>query len=589
MSQPQSPQIDPKNMIIAVVLSMLIVFGWQYFYTVPNAKKAEEAAVQQQTAQIATTAEATVKDATTVLAGTKRVKIDTSELSGSINLTGARLDDLHLNKYHETIDTSSPTITLLSPSGTQNGYFVEQGLTLRDGTQDGLPDSKTQWRVEDGAILTKDKPLILTWDNGAGLKFERQISVSDDYLFTVKQSVTNSGTATIDLFPFARTQRQDTPKTAGFWVFYEGGLGVQNRGLEEHTYAALKKSPNKPVTITGTGGWLGFTDKYWATVLLPDQKAQVDSSYKYDIQSGRDIYQNDYKVVSPLTIPVGGSASYEDHIYAGAKVVGTINAIYNKYNFERFDLMIDWGWFAPITKAMFYLLSFVHSLVGNFGIAILLVTVLVKAAVFPLANKSYASMSRMKNLKPLMDAIKEKYPDDRTKQQQETMELYKREKINPMAGCLPIFVQIPVFFSLYKVILTSIELRQAPFFGWIHDLSAQDPTNLFNLFGLIPWTPPHFLMLGFFPLLMGITMWVQMRLNPAPPDPVQAQMFNWMPVIFTFSLGSFPAGLVIYWAWSNFLSIVQQSYIMKKHGTELNLFGNIKEALPFTKKKPAQT
>ncbi len=590
MSQPQKPQIDPKNMIMAVVLSMLIVFGWQYFYTGPNAKKAEEAAaVQQQTAQIATTAESTVKDAATVLAGSKRVKIDTPELSGSINLTGAQFDDLRLNKYHETIDPKSPLIALLQPSGTQDAYFVEEGFVPRPGTSVAVPDSKTEWQAAEGAALTADKPLTLTWDNGAGLKFERQISVSDDYLFTVKQTVTNAGTTPVDLLPYARVQRQDTPKIAGFWVFYEGLLGVQNKGLEEHKYAALKKDPEAPVTISGTGGWLGFTDKYWATVLIPDQKAKLSSSYRFVKIPGRDGYQADTLADTPLTVPAGGSASYEDHIYAGAKVVGTINAIYNKYNFERFDLMIDWGWFAPITKAMFYLLSFVHSLVGNFGIAILLVTVLVKAAVFPLANKSYASMSKMKNLKPQMDAIKEKNPDDRAKQQQETMELYKREKVNPMAGCLPIFVQIPVFFSLYKVILTSIELRQAPFFGWIHDLSVQDPTNLFNLFGLIPWTPPHFLMLGFFPLLMGITMWVQMRLNPAPPDPVQAQMFNWMPVIFTFSLGSFPAGLVIYWAWSNFLSIVQQSYIMKKHGTELNLFGNIRDSLPFLKKKPAST
>ena len=325
-------------------------------------------------------------------------------------------------------------------------------------------------------------------------------------------------------------------------------------------------------------------------MLIPDQSADYTASYRFVKIPGRDGYQTDFLANAPITVPAGGSATYEDHVYAGAKIVTLINSIYDKYKFQRFDLMIDWGWFAPITKAMFYLLSFVHSLVGNFGVAILIVTLLVKAAVFPLANKSYASMSKMKNLKPQMDAIKEKYPDDKVKQQQETMQLYKEQKVNPMAGCLPIFVQIPVFFSLYKVILTTIELRHAPFFGWIHDLSAPDPTTLFNLFGLIPWTPPHALMIGFWPLLMGISMWVQMRLNPTPPDPIQAQMFNWMPVIFTFSLGSFPAGLVIYWAWSNTLSILQQSYIMKRHGTELNILGNIRGSLPFIgKKKPAQT
>ncbi len=590
MSQPQTPQFDPKNMIMAVVLSMIIVFGWQYYYAVPNAKKAEQqATAQQQTAQIAAPADANVRDVAAVLAEGKRIKIDTPELSGSINLTGARLDDLHLNNYHETIDPASPVITLLKPSGTADAYFVEEGVVAKGATTVTLPDSKTEWKAEDGATLTLDKPLRLTWDNGAGLKFERLISISDQYLFTVKQTVTNTGSTPVELLPFARVQRQDSPKISGYWVFYEGLLGVQNGGLEEHKYAALKKDPDTPVTLSNKGGWLGFTDKYWSTMLIPDQQTRVASTYRFVKIPGRDGYEADYLADSALSIPAGGSATYEDHVYAGAKIVGTINSIYKKYNFERFDLMIDWGWFAPLTKAMFYLLNFVHGIVGNFGVAILLVTVLVKAAVFPLANRSYASMSKMKKLKPQMDALKEKYPDDKVKQQQETMELYKKEKVNPVAGCLPIVVQIPVFFSLYKVILTTIELRQAPFFGWVHDLSVQDPSNIFNLFGLIPWVPPHFLVLGFWPLLMGITMWVQMRLNPAPPDPVQAQMFNWMPVIFTFSLGSFPAGLVIYWAWSNFLSIVQQSYIMKKHGTDLDLFGNIKDSLPFVKKKPAQT
>jgi YidC/Oxa1 family membrane protein insertase len=589
MSQPQQPQFDIKNIIMATALSMLIVFGWQYYYAGPTAQKAQEqAAVQQQaTAQMATTAESLVKDRAAVIAASKRIKIETPNLAGSINLVGAQLDDLHLVKYTETIDPKSPVITLLSPSGTKDAYFVEQGFRPQQGSNAKLPDGKTEWQAEAGAVLTADKPVTLTWDNGEGLKFTREISISDDYLFNVRQTVSNAGATNVDLVPYARVQRQDTPVTAGYWVFYEGALGVQNKGLEEHKYADLKKNADAPSTISATGGWLGFTDKYWATMLIPDPQAKTTSSYRFVKIPDRDAYQADYLGETAITVPAGGTASYTDHVYAGAKLVKTINAIYDKNKVERFDLMIDWGWFAPITKFMFYLLSTVHGYVGNFGIAILIVTVLVKAAVFPLANRSYASMSKMKNLKPQMDALKEQYPDDRMKQQQEMMELYKREKVSPMAGCLPIFVQIPVFFSLYKVILTSIELRHAPFYGWIHDLSAPDPTTIFNLFGLIPWSPPHALMLGVWPLLMGVTMWVQMRLNPAPPDPVQAQLFNWMPVIFTFSLGSFPAGLVIYWAWSNLLSIIQQSYIMKKHGTELNLFGNIKDSLPFLKKKPA--
>ncbi len=589
----KQPPVDIKNIIISVVLSMLIIFGWQYYYQGPADQKAKQQAATttaQQTVsgtQVPDVAPATtVKDHDEVIKATTRVAIDTDQLSGTINLTGAQIDDLHLNKYREEANETSPLITLLSPSGTANAYFVEQGLVAQPGTTVKLPDSKTVWTAPADAKLTLDKPLTLTWDNGEGLTFARTISISDDYLFTVKQDVTNKTASSISLLPYARVQRQDTPKIAGIWVFFEGMLGVQNNGLQENKYDAIKKA-KEPVSIDSQGGWLGFTDKYWSTMLIPDQKAKTTNSYKFVPLPNRDAFQADYVGTQSIVVAPGATASYEDHVFAGVKIVKTINAIYDKYGFTRFDLMIDWGWFAYITKAMFYLLNFVNGIVGNFGVAILLVTVLVKLAVFPIANKSYASMSKMKKLKPLMDEIKEKYPDDKVKQQQETMELYKREKVSPLAGCLPMVIQIPVFFSLYKVIYTTIELRHAPFFGWIQDLSAPDPTSLFNLFGLIPWSPPHALLIGVWPLLMGITMWVQMRLNPTAPDPVQAAMFNWMPVMFTFMLGTFPAGLVIYWAWSNTLSVIQQSYIMKKHGTEIDLFGNMRDSIPFLKKKPA--
>lgn len=588
MSQPQSPKIDPKNMITAVALSMAIVLAWQYFYLAPASKKAEQQAAAQkaqvQAAAAAPSVESTVKDLAATLAATKRVKIDTPTLTGSINLTGAQLDDLHLVQYHVTNDDKSPEVTLLKPSGTANAYFVEQGYLSSEGQKAKLPDSKSEWQAETGASLQKDKPITLTWDNGEGLKFTRLITLSDDYLFTVHDTIANSGTAAVDLFPFARVQRQDLPEV-GTYSFFQGALGVQNRGLEEHDYASLKKLAGTPIKISSTGGWMGFTDKYWATAVIPPTDLKLETSYQNVKNPSREVFQADYKADAAVSVPAGGSATYEDRIYAGAKVVNTINAIGTKYGLERFDLMIDWGWYSPLTKSMFYLLSFVKGIVGNFGIAILIVTVMVKLAVFPLANRSYASMSRMKNLKPQLDALKVQYPDDKPRQQQEMMALYKREKINPMAGCLPIIVQIPVFFSLYKVILTTIDLRHAPFLGWIHDLSAPDPTTIFNLFGLISWHPPAALLIGFWPLLMGATMWIQMRLNPAPPDPVQAQMFNWMPVIFTYSMSGFPAGLTIYWAWSNFLSIIQQSYIMTKNGSEVEFL----KYLPFIKKKPAVT
>jgi YidC/Oxa1 family membrane protein insertase len=518
------------------------------------------------------------------LGSSPRVKIETPDVTGSINLTGAQIDDLHLTHYRETIDPKSPTITLLSPAGSPNAFFAEQGFVGSTGTTAKLPDAKTVWTAVPDAVLGAGKPVTLTWDNGAGLKFSREIAIDDSYVFSITQTVQNTSPAAVSLLPYARIQRQDTPKIAGFWVFYEGMLGYLNDKLQEVKYSAAAEDP-APTQVDSVGGWIGFTDKYWAAAMIPNQATAISTSFKHQLQNNRNIYQTDYLSRDAIVIQPGASAIYKDELFAGAKVVKTIQAIGEKYKIKKFDLMIDWGWFEFITKPMFLLLEFIKGIVGNFGVAILVATVLVKLAVFPLASKSFASMSKMKKLQPEMTKLKELYPDDKAKQQQAMMELYKREKVSPISGCLPVVVQIPVFFSLYKVILTSIELRHAPFFGWVQDLSAPDPTNLFTLFGLIPWSPPAILMLGVWPILMGITMWIQMRLNPAPPDPVQASLFNWMPVMFTFMLGSFPVGLVIYWAWSNSLSILQQSVIMKRNGVDLDLLGNIKDSLPGFKKK----
>ena len=592
---------DNKNFILAIVLSMAIIFGWQYFYAGPLAEKQAKLAAQQQTVTTTTTggqapatAGGTAPGATAAAAMTRdealkagpRVVIETPFVSGSINLKGARIDDLHLVKYRETIDPASPTITFLSPAGSPGAMFAEQGFVPAAGSTAKLPTPDTLWTAPQGAALGDGKPVTLTWDNGEGLLFTRTISLDDEYVFSITQTVENKSAAPVTLTPYARIVRQDTPQIAGYWVFYEGMLGVSGTSMMEVKYKDAAGA-TEPVNTEGTGGWLGFTDKYWAAALIPDQSRLVVSSYKHDTLAGRDVYNTNYVTKDAITVSPGATATYQDQFFAGAKVVKTIQAIGEKYKISRFDLMIDWGWFYFLTKPMFYLLDFLNGLAGNFGIAILMATLLVKAAVFPLANKSYASMSKMKKLQPEMAKLKELYPDDRVKQQQGMMELYKREKVSPMSGCLPVVVQIPVFFSLYKVILTSIELRHAPFFGWVHDLSAPDPTSFANLFGLIPFTPPAMLMIGVWPLLMGITMWVQMRLNPTPPDPVQASLFNWMPVLFTFMLGTFPVGLVIYWAWSNTLSVIQQSYIMKRHGADVNILGNIRESLPFLKKKAA--
>ena len=579
---------DSQNFILAMVLSMAIIFGWQYFYGTPGFLQPATPATQ--TTQVDGAAVPAVAGASTVVDRAKaltlepRVTIETRELAGSINLTGAQIDDLHLKNYHETADKTSPIITFLSPNNTQNGYFAEQGFVTVIGQSVKLPDSKTAWKASAGAKLTETTPLVLTWDNGEGLLFRRELSVSDDFLITVKQSVENKTAAAVSLLPYSRVQRQGTPVVAGYYSFFEGMLGVQNEKLVEKHYTDVAKENGKVENQT-RGGWLGFTDKYWATSIIPDQSRDIKVTYQHIKQGERDAYQADYLATEPLVIAPGSIGLYEDHLFAGAKIVQTIDAIGEKYKISRFDLMIDWGWYKFLTQPMFKLMAWAKGLLGNFGLAILFVTVLVKAAVFPLANKSYASMSKMKKLQPEMERIKGEFPDDKVKQQQAIMEMYKKEKVNPVSGCLPVLVQIPIFFAIYKVILTSIELRHAPFYGWIHDLSAPDPTSLFNLFGLIPWTPPHILMLGIWPILMGITMWVQMRLNPAPADPIQASMFNWMPLLFTFMLSSMPAGLVIYWTWSNLLSIIQQSFIMKKHGTELNLFGNIRDSIPFLRKK----
>ncbi len=577
-----------KNFILAIVLSMAIIFGWQYFYAGPIAEKAQKQAEVAQTTAPAAAAQPAAVPREQVLTNAPRVKIETPELQGSINLAGAQLDDLHLTQYRETIDPKSPTIVLLSPAGSPNAFFAEQGFVGATGTTAKLPDAKTVWSAPADSILGAGKPVTLTWDNGEGLFFTREISLNDHYVFTVSQTVQNNTSAAIAIIPYGRIQRQDTPQVAGWWVFFEGMLAFVGDKLQEVNYTDVQGA-EQPTRVDSLGGWLGFTDKYWAATLIPDQTLSLSSSFQHQVQNNRDVYQVDYLAKDAIVVQPGAASVYKDQLFAGAKVVRTIEEIGEKYKIPRFDLMIDWGWFSPITKPMFYLLDFLNGLVGNFGIAILMATVLVKLAVFPLANKSYASMSKMKKLAPEMAKLKELHPDDRAKQQQGMMELYKREKVSPVSGCLPVVVQIPVFFSLYKVILTSIELRHAPFYGWVHDLSAADPTNLFNLFGLIPWTPPLFLALGIWPILMGVTMWIQMRLNPTPPDPIQASLFNWMPVMFTFMLGSFPVGLVIYWAWSNLLSIIQQSYIMKRHGTEIDLFGNIAESVPFLKKKPKVT
>jgi YidC/Oxa1 family membrane protein insertase len=592
---------ENRNMILAIALSLAVLLGWQYFVAGPQLDKARIAqqASQQQAAPkpgeaapaagnnaaggtatgaaptVATAAASAFVSRDEALAKSPRVAIDTPEVIGSISLAGARIDDLSLKLYRETIAPNSPLVTLLNPFGTDHAYYAEFGFMAPAGAGLALPGADTVWTAPEGARLTPSTPVTLTWDNGAGLTFTREISVDDHAMFTVKDGVANAGAAAATVYPYGLVTRYGTPQVPGTWVLHEGLLGVfGDEGLTETTYKNLKDSEGvKSAPVTS--GWLGITDKYWATALIPEGGTAFTPRFSWAPAGDIDTYQANY-LRDPLEIAPGATVATETRLFAGAKTVSRVDAYERQLGIVKFDRLIDWGWFYWITKPMFLLIDWLYNLVGNFGIAILLVTLIVKAIFFPLANKSYASMSKMKLLQPAMADIKAKYPDDKVKQQQETMELYKREKINPLAGCLPIVVQIPVFFSLYKVLYVTIEMRHAPFFGWIHDLSAADPTTIFNLFGLIPWMPPHFLMLGIWPIIMGITMFVQMKLNPTPPDPTQAMLFTWMPVIFTFMMASFPAGLVIYWSWNNTLSILQQSLIMKKNGVKIELFDNLK-------------
>ena len=606
-----------RNFILAIVLSMVVLFAWQFFIAGPQieqARKQQEVAAQQAanqqkqqpaaagggaagsstpapaagTAPAAAAMPQTVETRAEALAQSKRVPIETPSITGSINLTGGRVDDIRLNDYHETVDKKSPTIVLLSPSGGPDAYFADFGWT---GPADAgpLPGPSTVWSAPDGARLTPSTPVTLTYDNGAGLVFNRQIAIDDTYMLTVTDNVANTGNASIALSPYGRITRISEPTVSGYWILHEGLVGViGDKGLKEYKYNDIQK--DHEVTWNDvTGGWLGITDKYWAATLIPEQ-TQAYTAHYIAKSDPTPVYQTDFSAAAETLAP-GATLSQTSRLFAGAKRVSVLSAYGDKLGIEKFDLLIDWGWFFFITKPMFLLIDWLFRVFGNFGVAILLVTVLVKAAFFPLANKSYKSMSQMKKLQPQMTALREQFKDDKVKQQEELMKLYKTEKINPLAGCWPMVIQIPVFFALYKVLFVTIEMRHAPFFGWISDLSAPDPTHIFNLFGLLPYDPAsvpmigHFLAIGIWPVIMGITMFVQMKLNPTPPDPTQAMLFTWMPVLFTFMLASFPAGLVIYWAWNNTLSVTQQYIIMRRSGAEVNLLGNITDT--FRKKKPA--
>ena len=619
---------NQKNLVMAIALSLAVLLGWQYFYVWPKEQERRRLEASRQVPQanvpakdgtIAATPNAQQgsapasagapksaapigKDAPAsltreaALAASPRLKIETPSLTGSIALKGGRIDDITLAKYTETLKPDSNKVVLFSPTGTAQSYFAEYGWVAAPGQATKVPDRDTLWTAS-APTLTPAAPVTLSWDNGQGQIFRRIISVDASYMFTIKDEVENKSSASIGLQPYARIYRHGTPKVEGWAILHEGPIGFlspdDKNGLKELTYAELKKEADTALkdkkiplgekSFAGVkGGWLGFTDKYWAATMIPEQGSVYDAHVvAYAKTADQDEgYQTDY--IEPVnTIAAGATGSNTGHLFAGAKEVRLIDGYKSSLNLKQFDFLVDWGMFWFITKPLFWLIDKLYALLGNFGLAILAVTVLVKGAFFPLANKSYESMAKMKKVQPDMERLREQYKDDKPKMQQELMALYSKHKINPASGCLPMLLQIPVFFALYKVLFVTIDMRHAPFFGWIKDLSAPDPTTIFNLFGLLPFNPSalpvigEYLHLGVWPIIMGITMWVQMQLNPKQPDPMQQQIFNWMPVMFTFMLGAFPAGLVIYWAWSNTLSLLQQYYIMQKNGSDIHLWDNI--------------
>ena len=575
---------ENRNLIMAVALSMIVLLGWQIFVIQPEMEKeaAEQERIAAEMAQSAATANDSGQPSASAASGTpaiinntapakavdtaKRIVIDAPLVRGSFSVRGARLDDVILTSYNETLDENSENIHFLKKTSSDNPFFAEFGWSSSDPGQT-MPSANSLWSA-DRDVLSPATPVTLTWDNGQGLQFTRRISINDDYLFVFEDSVTSSLPGDITLYPYGLVRRHGTPATTGMYILHEGPLGVFDETLSEEDYDDLRDAGAAGIKMTPetAGGWVGITDKYWLAALLPTQAKNYNFGFQ-SLAGNTDRYQVDFIDPNGLLLAAGGAITSESRLFAGAKKVALLDYYAEQLNIPNFDLAIDFGWFYFLTKPFFYAINWLFGLFGNFGVAVLAFTVLVKLAFFPLANKSYRSMAKMRLLAPKLQTLRERFGDDRQKLNQEMMALYKTEQVNPAAGCLPVLLQIPVFFALYKVLFVTIEMRHAPFFGWITDLSAPDPTSIFNMFGLLPYSVsflPPFLQLGIWPILMGISMFLQMRLNPAPPDPIQAKVFQFMPIFFTFLLATFPAGLVIYWTWNNLLSMAQQWYIMKR-------------------------
>ncbi len=550
---------EQKNLLLAILASLSILMIFQYFFPGEKTNNKETLEKIDYSNEISSK-DLPLKTRNEILKEEKRIIISkTSRLKGSISLKGARIDDIILRDYNQNISSDSPLVTLMSPKNTYNPYFAEFGWAAYQSNID-VPRHEAVWELIEGNELSPSTPIKLRWVSPDNLIFTRKISLDNNFLFTIEDIVSNQTIQTHTLQQYARIRRTGTPETSGFYILHEGPIGVLKGTLLELDYDDLLE---KSETKQSTGGWIGITDKYWLAALIPDQNNEITGTFKSIIKNNKKMYEVNYSS-SLLEIPPQKEIRIVSNLFVGAKEVSLLDHYSKKLSIEMFDRAVDFGWFYVITKPLFQLLHWFSGIFGNVGLSILALTIVIRIILFPLANKSFKSMSRMKVLTPKIQEVRNRYKNDKLKMQQEIMQIYKSEKVNPLSGCLPILIQIPIFFALYKVLFVTLETRHAPFYGWIKDLSAPDPTTIFNLFGLLNFTPPSFLLIGVWPILMALTMFLQTKLNPSPPDPLQAKIMTYLPVVFLFLFATFPAGLVIYWTWNNVLSIGQQWIIMKK-------------------------
>ncbi len=552
--------MDFRNVLTAIVLSTLVLVIWATFFEAPIVEQPVE---KKQISKNENTSTPSIEEVETTkeisrseaIKSVKRIKLENKNIKGSISLKGALIDDVIFKNYKKSLK-SDENVIFLNPKNSDEGYYIETGWASGGSQKLKLPLDTTEWKAKGNTKLTPNNPIILEWDNQEGLIFTKKIELDNEFLFKITQSVKNNSNKSFQFFPYAQITRNYKPEVTPIYILHEGFLGVFGDELKEMDYEDVDE---EKFTINSTKGWLGITDKYWLTTIVPEK----GKNFKSEFLSKNGKYRANFIIKDPVIVNPNDKITNEINTFVAAKEVAVIDNYAAKLGIEKFDLTIDWGWFYFFTKPLFFVIDYFFKLTGNFGFAIVIITALVRLLFFPLSNYSFRSMAKMKVLQPEMLRLKELHKNDKVKLQQDMMALYKREKVNPISGCLPVLIQIPFFFAIYKMLFVTLEMRHQPFFGWIEDLSARDPTSIFNLFGLIPWDPPTFLMIGAWPILMGLSMWVQQKLNPTPPDPIQAKIFMFFPIFLTIILAPFPSGLVVYWTVNNILTIAQQWVIMR--------------------------